>query len=58
MDALIIALLFINACYHINKQLNARRYRMNQLDQTLLRLSGAGYLVINIICICLVVFLL
>ena len=54
MDGLIIILLLINAGYHINKQLNARRYRMNEVDRTLLRLSGAGYLVVNIICMCLV----
>lgn len=50
MRVAIIVLLFVNACYYIDKQKMARKYAINSIEHTELKLSDAGYLLLNIVC--------
>jgi hypothetical protein len=57
MDRAIIVLLLINAWYHIDRQLSARRYRLNRFDKLRLGLRNAGFVALNIIGISMMCFL-
>lgn len=57
VSGIIIALLLINACYHINKQTYARRYCVTHVQLAELQLKNTGYLIINIICVFLICLL-
>lgn len=54
LSGMIITLLLINARYYINKQIRARRYCLTHIQLMELQLKNTAYLIINMICVCMV----
>lgn len=54
IQVIIASLLVINACFYINRLLRAQQYRMSRGELTIIKAKSIGYLLLNIICICLI----
>jgi len=50
----IIVLLLVNACFYIRRQMQVKVSRLDHLQLVEVKLKGAAYLLINIICASLV----
>lgn len=54
IKVVITSLLFINACFYINKILYMQRYRISKGELTILKVKSVGYLLLNVLCMCLI----
>lgn len=57
IQGVITVLLFINACFYLNRMLFTKRYRINEGQLTEIRVMNVSYLLLNIICMCLVLMI-
>lgn len=57
IQVIIASLLVINACFYINRLLHAYRYRVSRGELAVLKVKSIGYLLLNIICICLILMI-
>jgi hypothetical protein len=54
IQVIIASLLIVNACFYVNRLWHTQRYRISRGELTILKAKGIAYLLLNIICICLI----